>query len=120
MYPLTQPQRDRLTTALSRTRPEKRFPILIMSPVDAVAQGEKMAQAFEDSGWLVTFQATPFLPSTASGIHVLRPKEDQSAKHTSTANSIMEFFDDAGVVVGSAQQSLRPDQVILMVARQPA
>lgn len=119
LYPLTQPQQDRLASALTHTGPQARFPVLIMSPVNAVDQGERMAKVFEDSGWPVTFQATPFMPSQASGIHVLRPKGGQSANHASTARSIMKLLDDAGVVVGGAEQSLRPDQVVLLVARQP-
>ncbi|MDN3566045.1 hypothetical protein QWZ14_16880 [Paeniroseomonas aquatica] len=99
--------------------PAARFQVLIMSPVDAAEYGDRMQNIFKSSGWTVTFQATPFMPSEASGIHVLKPRGSQVAEHISIARSLMKLFDDAGVDVGSSEQDLRPHQVVLLVARPP-
>ena len=120
-YPFSQPQQDRLTAALTRTDPATRFPVHVMSPVDAAQYGEWMMKVFESSGWKVTFEATPFMRSEASGIHVLKPEGSQLAgtAHALIARSLMNLLDEAGVEVGSAEQTLRPNQVILLVARPP-
>lgn len=121
LYPLTPAQEERLASALTRTDAAARFSVSISSPLNAAEPGERMTRVFERSGWTVNFEATAFLRGEASGIFVLIPKEGREAgtPRPPAAKALLRLFDEAGVEARLGEQDLRPDQVILVVARAP-